>query len=113
MTDKGCNAVKRGTLLPDPRYDAVRCVVLAAADDAEDMSSGTCATRVLLLDDKGKRPLDGLPNVQASAPMPLSFFSSHEPLAYSILTTRNSFCYKAFLSGWHMCSPPAEMWLRL
>jgi hypothetical protein len=91
MTDKGCNAVKRGTLLPDPRYDAVRCVVLAAADDAEDMSSGTCATRVLLLDDKGKRPLDGLPNVQASALMPLSIFSSHEPLAYSILTARNNF----------------------
>ena len=60
----------RGTLLPDPRYDAVRCIVLAAADDAEDMSSGTCATRVLLLDDKGRGAMDGLSNVQASAAAP-------------------------------------------
>ena len=54
----------RGTLLPDPRYDAIRCVVLAAADDAEDMASSSCTTRVMLFDDKGRRPMEGLPNVQ-------------------------------------------------
>ncbi|BDA47990.1 probable DNA polymerase zeta catalytic subunit [Coccomyxa sp. Obi] len=58
------HADTRGTLLPDPRYDAIRCVVLAAADDAEDMSSNSCAARVMLFDDKGQRPMEGLPNVQ-------------------------------------------------
>ena len=58
----------RGTLLPDPRYDALRCVVLAAADDAEDMGGANLTARVLVFDDK--QPLidrEGLPNVQARA----------------------------------------------
>lgn len=55
---------RRGTLLPDPRYDAVRCIVLAAADDAEDMSDGNYTARVMLFDDKSKVLRDGLPNVQ-------------------------------------------------
>lgn len=59
-----CIMHDRGTLLPDPRYDAIRCVVLAAADDAEDMSSSSCNARVMLFDDKGRRPMEGLPNVQ-------------------------------------------------
>ena len=57
----------RGELLPDPRYDAVRAIVLAAADDAEDMSGGNHTARVLVFDD-GKPPRcadrDGLPHVQ-------------------------------------------------
>lgn len=57
--------VNRGTLLPDPRYDAIRCVVLVAAEDAEDMSSNSCTARALLFDPKGGRPMDGLPTVQA------------------------------------------------
>ena len=54
----------RGTLLPDPRYDALRCIVLAAADDAEDMSDGNYTARVLLFHDKTTKLQDGLPNVQ-------------------------------------------------
>jgi hypothetical protein len=42
----------------------VRCIVLAAADDAEDMSDGNYTARVLLFDDKSKVLRDGLPNVQ-------------------------------------------------
>ena len=60
--------VYRGELLPDPRYDAVRAVVLAAADDAEDMSGGNHTARVLVFDDAKQPPpragLDGLPHVQ-------------------------------------------------
>ncbi len=57
----------RGTLLPDPRYDAVRCIVMAAADDAEDMSGGNYTARVLLFDDKLRQSRDGLPHVQVRA----------------------------------------------
>ncbi len=56
----------RGTLLPDPRYDALRCIVLAAADDAEDMSDGNYTARVLLFHDKTTSLREGLPNVQVS-----------------------------------------------
>ncbi len=54
----------RGTLLPDPRYDALRCIVLAAADDAEDMSDGNYTARVLLFHEKTTKLREGLPNVQ-------------------------------------------------
>ena len=56
----------RGTLLPDPRYDALRCIVLAAADDAEDMSDGNYTARVLLFHDKTTSLREGLPNVQVN-----------------------------------------------
>lgn len=56
----------RGTLLPDPRYDALRCIVLAAADDAEDMSDGNYTARVLLFHEKTTKLREGLPNVQVS-----------------------------------------------
>ena len=57
---------RRGTLLPDPRYDALRCIVLAAADDAEDMSDGNYTARVLLSHEKTTVLREGLPNVQVS-----------------------------------------------
>ena len=51
--------------MPDPRYDAMRSIVLAAADDAEDMSGGNYTARVLLFHDTATTLREGLPNVQA------------------------------------------------
>lgn len=33
-------AVRRGSLLPDPRYDAVRAIVLSVMDDDEEVPDG-------------------------------------------------------------------------
>lgn len=46
----------RGSLLPDPRYDVVRCIALAAANDVEDVKAGRFAARVLLFDAPGAPP---------------------------------------------------------
>lgn len=59
----------RGTLFPDPRYDAVRCVALATCDDSEEVPDGQYTTRVLIFDPEGcaggsRRPLDGLDGLQ-------------------------------------------------
>ena len=75
----------RGTLLPDPRYDALRGIVLAAADDAEDMSDGNYTARVLLFHEKTTKLREGLPNVQVH--MHASFTGSHGVCgAYSMET---------------------------
>lgn len=66
----------RGTLLPDPRYDALRCIVLAAADDAEDMSDGNYTARVLLFHEKTTKLREGLPNVQVHMHAPCCLFWS-------------------------------------
>jgi len=59
----------RGRLLPDPRYDAVRCIALSAQDDGEDVPDGLFLTRVLLNCGEGLagRPLDGLYGIQVDA----------------------------------------------
>ena len=63
----------RGTLLPDPRYDALRCIVMAAADDAEDMSDGNYTARVLLFHEKTTKLREGLPNVQVHCVLPAGY----------------------------------------
>lgn len=56
----------RGSLLPDPRYDVVRCIALAAANDVEDVAGGRFAARALLFDAPGAPPSRlGMPDVQA------------------------------------------------
>ncbi len=57
----------RGRLLPDPRYDAVRCIALATLDDAEDVPNGDFVTRALLhCGDGGAGPSDALHDIQVS-----------------------------------------------
>lgn len=55
---------RRGSLLPDPRYDAVRCIVMAVMDDDEDVPDWRYSTRMLLYDEQGRSPRDGLADVQ-------------------------------------------------
>jgi hypothetical protein len=57
----------RGSLLPDPRYDAVRAIVLAVMDDVEECPDGLYTARIMLFDDSGKAPKDAMNHVQASA----------------------------------------------
>ncbi len=59
---------RRGRFLPDPRYDAVRCIALAVQDDGEDVPDGHFAARVLLScgEGAGARPQDGLHGVQVT-----------------------------------------------
>lgn len=40
----------RGTLLPDPRYDAVRAIVMAVMFDQEDVEGHCYRAKVLLAD---------------------------------------------------------------
>ena len=56
----------RGSLLPDPRYDAVRAVVLAVMDDVEECPDGLYTARIMLFDDSGKPAKDAMNHVQAS-----------------------------------------------
>ena len=56
----------RGALLPDPRYDAVRAIVMAVNDDNEDCSDALYMARILLYDVKGTTHGDGLQGVQVS-----------------------------------------------
>ena len=64
----GCSAnqlvLHRGSLLPDPRYDAVRAVVLAVMDDVEECPDGLYTARLMLFDDSGKPPKDAMSHVQ-------------------------------------------------
>ncbi|GMH43547.1 hypothetical protein BSKO_11469 [Bryopsis sp. KO-2023] len=51
----------RGSLLPDPRYDSVRCIVMSATNDADETSDGVYPTHVLLFDPENGSPSnDGL-----------------------------------------------------
>ena len=52
--------------MPDPRYDAVRAVVLAVMDDVEECPDGLYTARIMLFDDSGKPPKDAMNYVQAS-----------------------------------------------
>ena len=54
----------RGSLLPDPRYDAVRAIVLAVMDDVEECPDGLYTARLLMFDDSGKPPKDAVNHVQ-------------------------------------------------
>jgi hypothetical protein len=57
--------IRRGRLLPDPRYDAVRVIALATLDDAEEVPDGAFATRCLLhCADAGSPPADALHGIQ-------------------------------------------------
>lgn len=65
----------RGSLLPDPRYDAVRCVAMAACDDSEEVPEGNYTARLLIFDPQGSgcssancMP-DGLHSLQVMAPL--------------------------------------------
>ena len=61
-----CRA-RRGRLLPDPRYDAVRVIALATLDDAEEVPDGAFATRCLLhCADAGSPPADALHGIQVT-----------------------------------------------
>ncbi len=50
--------------MPDPRYDAVRCIVMAVMDDDEDVPDWRYSTRMLLYDEQGRSPRDGLADAQ-------------------------------------------------
>lgn len=56
----------RGSLLPDPRYDAVRAVFLAVMDDVEECPDGLYTARLLLFDDTGTAAKDAMNHVQVS-----------------------------------------------
>ncbi|DBA81937.1 hypothetical protein WJX77_000726 [Trebouxia sp. C0004] len=58
------HADTRGSLLPDPRYDAVRAIVLAVMDDVEECQDGLYTARIMLFDDSGKAPKDAMNHVQ-------------------------------------------------
>lgn len=56
----------RGTLLPDPRYDAMRCIVMAIMDDDEVAADLSFTTRILLWGHDTLSIGDGLANIQVS-----------------------------------------------
>lgn len=56
----------RGSLLPDPRYDAVRAIVLAVMDDVEECPDGLYTARLMMFDTSGKPPKDAMNHVQVS-----------------------------------------------
>lgn len=56
----------RGSLLPDPRYDAVRAIVLAVMDDVEECPDGLYTARLMMFDDSGKPPKDAMTHVQVA-----------------------------------------------
>ena len=62
--------VCRGTLLPDPKYDKVRCIAVATCDDSEEVPAGNYTARVLMFVDKAAdasaRSPDGLHEMQVS-----------------------------------------------
>ena len=59
------HAASRGSLLPDPRYDAVHCIFMAVMDDDEVAEDLRFTTRVLIFDEKVTSAQDGLTNIQA------------------------------------------------
>ena len=62
------DSLHRGTLLPDPKYDKVRCIAVATCDDSEEVPAGNYTARVLMFVDKAAdaplRPPDGLHEMQ-------------------------------------------------
>ena len=54
----------RGSLLPDPRYDAVRCIVMALMGDDEVASDLAFTVRILLWGEKATSTRDGLAGTQ-------------------------------------------------
>ena len=54
----------RGSLLPDPRYDAVKCIIMAVMDDDEDVPDGRFTARVLLCDGADEPLGFGIPHTQ-------------------------------------------------
>ena len=70
----------RGSLLPDPRYDAVRAIILAVMDDVEECPDGLYTARIMLFDDSGKPPKDAMNHVQASCVMQHYAFATHQPV---------------------------------
>ncbi len=57
----------RGTLQPDPRYDAARCIIMAVFDDDEDVPDGKFSTRLLQYDASaplGTSKASPLPGIQ-------------------------------------------------
>lgn len=53
----------RGSLLPDPRYDAVRCIVLSSASDIDDIEAGCFPAHIMLFDSSGQLPVyDAIPD---------------------------------------------------
>jgi hypothetical protein len=57
---------RSGNLLPDPRYDAVRCIIMAVMDDDEDVPDSRFTARMMLFDDTPRPPRDGLGDVQVA-----------------------------------------------
>ena len=62
----------RGSLLPDPRYDAVRCIVMALMGDDEVASDLAFTVRMLLWDEKTPSTRDGLAGTQVGLSRVLS-----------------------------------------
>ena len=56
--------VHRGSLLPDPRYDAVRAIVLAATEDAQEVQDMRYAVRVFVFDEQGPKSRDALQDLE-------------------------------------------------
>ncbi len=91
-------ARRRGSLLPDPRYDVVRCIALAAANDVEDVAGGRFTARALLYDLPGAPPSRlGLPDVQARRPP--------GPPAPPARPARQ--CWRRETTTWHVLGCPA------
>lgn len=59
---------RRGSLLPDPRYDAVAAVFLTMMDDNEDVPDMAYTTRVLAWEEaeQARAPKLGLPGLQVT-----------------------------------------------
>ena len=60
--------LRRGTLLPDPKYDKVRCIAMATCDDSEEVPAGNYTASVLMFADMAAdtsaRSPDGLHEIQ-------------------------------------------------
>lgn len=75
----------RGSLLPDPRYDAVRAIVLAVMDDVEECPDGLYTARLMMFDTSGKPPKDAMNHVQVACFQgPLSLISRRNHIACSM-----------------------------
>ncbi|KAG7673423.1 hypothetical protein KSW81_006633 [Nannochloris sp. 'desiccata'] len=69
----------RGQLLPDPRYDAVRAVVIAVTDDEEDVPDGNFFARIFLFDGETTTTTTTVPAAEGAAEGAAPPHSPHPP----------------------------------
>lgn len=60
----------RGSLLPDPRYDKLRCIIMTVMDDDEVATDLDFTVRILLWDEKHRSVRDGLSDTQVRGTAP-------------------------------------------